>query len=245
MSEKTTPLLLALDTATQCCSVALTRGGIQDGEMVGAMHLNGNVTHSRRLLACVDRLMTDCQVDWQGLDGIAVGLGPGSFTGLRIGMATAKGLAAGSGLPLVGVSTLDALVLPLSEEGLVCAMQDARKKEVYSCMYRRNGADDPHPFVRLGERVALSPQALCSTVTEPVCFVGDGAMVYRELLQGQLGELARFAPAQHHSVNSVAIGLLAAENVRRGDLLDTAEASPLYIRASDAELSLVKKQKKE
>lgn len=203
------------------------------------MQLNGNITHSRRLLASIDRILADTKTDWKDIDGIGVGLGPGSFTGLRIGLATAKGLATGAGLPLIGVSTLDSLVLPLVQEGIICAMLDARKKEVYTCLYRKKAGGSG--FTRLGDRMAVTPEKLCETITEPVCFVGDGALVYKELLCEQLGTLVSFAPQSLHPVNSISIGLLCGDKLRMGEILDVAEASPHYIRASDAELSLVKK----
>ena len=133
-------LILAMDSATACSSVALTCGTRQDGRVAASLSLTGNVTHSRRLFSAIDYLMKEAGVNWAAIAGIAVSLGPGSFTGLRIGLATAKGLAAAAGKLLFGVSTLDSLAAKCSTEKLVCAVLDARKKEVYAALYRYTNA---------------------------------------------------------------------------------------------------------
>ena len=102
------PLILALDTSTACCTLALTSGTITQGGVLASLCLNGGMTHSRRLLTAIDWLFSETEVDWSMIDGLAVGLGPGSFTGLRIGLATAKGLAvtAGKLMGMIGESVL-------------------------------------------------------------------------------------------------------------------------------------------
>jgi len=99
--------ILAVDTATPCSTVALTKGTRSDGRVLGTISVSSSITHSRRLLVALDRLFADCGLAKEEVDGFAVGLGPGSFTGLRIGMATVKGLAVAADKPLFGVSTLD------------------------------------------------------------------------------------------------------------------------------------------
>ena len=133
------PLILALDTATPYASVALTRGTMEQGSVLATLGLGGSISHSRKLLGGVEYLMEKSQIDWMDLDGIGVSLGPGSFTGLRIGMATAKGLAVGAECPLLGVSTLDGLAARCMGTKLVCSLLDARKKEVYYGFYRIDG----------------------------------------------------------------------------------------------------------
>lgn len=233
------PLILSLDTATPCSSVALTLGTRREGRVIAAFSLTGKVTHSRRLLSVVDLLMAETGRTWQDLDGIAVSMGPGSFTGLRIGMATAKGLAAAAGKVLIGVSTLDALAAKCLTDRLVCAVLDARKKEVYAAFYRLG---DDGMVVRATEPAVLVPQELAAQVAEPVVMVGDGAQVYGELFRSLLGEQVTLAPAQLHEPSAASLGLLAGEKLARGELLDLAEGVPVYIRSSDAELNLLKKK---
>jgi tRNA threonylcarbamoyladenosine biosynthesis protein TsaB len=179
--------------------------------------------------------MRDAGIGWPEVDGIAVSLGPGSFTGLRIGMATAKGLAAAAGTGLYGVSTLDLLAAGSLSAGLICSVVDARKKQVYTALYRGDGAGS---VSRLTEPQVLSPVEFAATIDQPVLMVGDGAVLYAELFAERLGGLFCLAPAPVNQVSAVWLGFLAADLWRRGEALDLAASSPLYIRRSDAELNL-------
>ncbi|MBL4903311.1 MAG: tRNA (adenosine(37)-N6)-threonylcarbamoyltransferase complex dimerization subunit type 1 TsaB [Desulfocapsa sp.] len=232
------PLILAIDTATPCSSVALTRGDVHQGELVATLSLNSKITHSRRLLTGIDWLLAESNIDSADIDGLAVGLGPGSFTGLRIAMATVKGLAAAMAKPLLGVSTLDALALNCSGVKPLCALIDARKKEVYRRWYLQDkrGVYRPH-----GDIAALTPQDLVQELMEPSIFVGDGLFSYGEFLKATLGDLLAMVPRTLSYPSAAAIGFLCCEQLERGELMDLESAVPLYVRASDAELSLVKK----
>jgi tRNA threonylcarbamoyladenosine biosynthesis protein TsaB len=237
---KPNPLILALDTATGCCALALTVGTVRGGTVLASLSLNTSITHSRRLIAAIDWLLFETEMDWPMIDGIAVGLGPGSFTGLRIGMATAKGLAATAGIPLLGISTLDALAGNCMTPQLICAALDARKKEVYVAFYRYDGMGVVR---RIGEIRAIDPLKLADEISEPVLIVGDGVLVYGDYWQKELGEKVEFAPPALHYPSAAVIGLRGGEDLQNGRVLDLAAAVPLYIRASDAELSLETKKR--
>lgn len=236
------PLILTMDTATPCSSVALTAGTRRDGNLVASLCLTGNVTHSRRLLSAIDHLTREAGVDKTAVAGIGVSLGPGSFTGLRIGMATAKGLAAASGKPLFGVSTLDALAAQCVTSTLICTLLDARKKEVYAAFHRCNSEGIAE---RQGEVQALSPEKLAATIDEPVFMIGDGVKTYGALFRQLLGNKVSFAPAQFHTPSAAALGMIAGEMYVRGESMDIGEAVPIYVRSSDAELNLLKKKQQE
>ncbi len=233
------PLILAMDTATPCSAIALTTGTREDGRVLASLSLTGNVTHSRRLLKAIDYLLQEAEVDWPEIDGIAASLGPGSFTGLRIGLATAKGLAAAAGKALVGISSLDSLATKCSTSRLICAVVDARKKEVYTAFYRCNGNGFAE---RTSDIRVVAPENLAAAITEPTVMIGDGVLVYGDLFKKILGKTVVFAPAMLHEPSASSLGLLAGERFITGDRLDVAEAVPLYIRSSDAELSLVQKK---
>jgi tRNA threonylcarbamoyladenosine biosynthesis protein TsaB len=237
--DRRRPLILSLDTATPCSTVSLTRGNLQDGQVLAFLGLSGKVTHSRRLLTAVKWLMAKSEVDWTDIDAIAVGLGPGSFTGLRIGMATAKGLAAASGKNLLGISTLDVLAAACCSGRLICSVLDARKKEVYSALYRPHGQNTA---TRLSEITAGPAEILAENLTEPVLMVGDGAVTYRQTFVKLLGEDVSFAPCHLNEPSAAVLGMLACEAFLRGESLDQQTAVPLYIRSSDAELNLLKKK---
>ncbi len=236
--EQKQPLILSLDTSTPCSSVALTSGTRQDGEVIAALCLTGKVTHSRRLLSAIDWIMQESGVSWQDINGICISLGPGSFTGLRIGMATAKGLAAAAGKSLLGVSTLDALAAQCVTNRLICSLLDARKKEVYAAFYRCNleGLSE-----RCVDPLVLAPEKLAALIEEPVLLVGDGARVYTEVFQAILQEKYSIAPAVLHTASAASLGIIAGGYLGKGQLLDLAEGVPMYVRSSDAELNLLKK----
>lgn len=235
------PLLLSLDTSTSCCSASLTRGTFAAGKRVASITLDSDITHSRRVISCVEYLFSETGLGWKDLQGIAVGLGPGSFTGLRIGMATARGFAAASGLPLLGISTLTALAACCPSEETVYAVLDARKKEVYMGKYRCRCDAIPEA---VGAIEAVDPRVAAERFDNGALLVGDGVKTYGGLFREICGERIRFAPVQLHQVSAAAIGLLCGTLYQQGHFLDAADG-PLYVRASDAELNLAAKKRKE
>lgn len=202
------------------------------------LSLTGRVSHSRRLLSGVDWIMRESGIGWSEISGIGTSLGPGSFTGLRIGMATAKGLAAASGRLLFGVSTLDSLAAKCVTDRLICSLLDARKKEVYAAFYR---CDDDGLTERVSEPVVLAPVELAAIIDEPVLLVGDGARAYGDVLRTILRDKCLIAPAVLHEPSAASLGMLAGELLEKGLTLDLAEGVPMYVRSSDAELNLLKK----
>lgn len=235
-------LILAVDTATSCSSVALTVGDVHQGELLASLSLNSKVTHSRRLLTGIDWLLSENGIKFSDIDGLAVGLGPGSFTGLRIAMATMKGLATAMAKTLLGVSTLDALALCCSGDKPLCVLLDARKKEVYRRWYKRDARD---VYRSLGSIQALTPEEFVAEVTEATLMVGDGLLSYGRDLKESLGDLMSTAPLPLYYPSAAAIGFLCCEQLHQGDVLELESAVPLYVRASDAELSLIRQEKQE
>jgi tRNA threonylcarbamoyladenosine biosynthesis protein TsaB len=238
-----TPLILSIDTSTPCSGVALTRGTRKNGDVIASITLSGNITHSRRLLKTIEWLMRESAVGWEEVEAIGVSLGPGSFTGLRIGMATAKGLAAAGGKKMTGVSTLDSLASKCTSPGLVCALLDARKKEVYGAFYHvgEGGFSE-----RISDAIVCAPEKFAAMIDGPALLVGDGSVVYKELFSQYLGEAAQFAPAHLNEPAAPGLGLLCGELFGRGEFLDVGSAVPMYVRSSDAELNLkIKTQKEE
>lgn len=227
--------ILAFDTATSNCSVAITRGGFDDGQVVGSLSFDSSVTHSRRLLGSIDWLLHITEMSMSDIAALALGTGPGSFTGLRIGMATAKGLAHGKALPLIGISSLDAVAAAVRSERLICVVMDARKKEVYCCFYRcRPGRD----VSRCSEPTVMTPAALAQMISEPVTMAGDGVRVYNDVFSELLGDRAELLP-WITAPSAANIGFLASTAQAEGSYLDLDQAVPEYIRSSDVQLSLV------
>ena len=215
--------ILGIETSTPVCGVALV-----DSEWVVAEYtLDAGVGHAERLLPMVRRILEDAGLQPSDLDGVAVAAGPGSFTGLRIGMSTAKGLCLASDLPLLAVPTLEGLALRMASAGLpVCSMLDARRGEVYAGVYGLDG----ERLVSLVADDALPVEGLLPRLPRPVRFVGEGAVVYRERILDALGEEARFV---HHGMTS-------------SDVLDTAfavqltEAADILLADMDKVLAALK-----
>ncbi|MDR3557757.1 MAG: tRNA (adenosine(37)-N6)-threonylcarbamoyltransferase complex dimerization subunit type 1 TsaB [Syntrophobacteraceae bacterium] len=227
--------ILAVDTSTMSGGIAL----LENGNLCAEWTLRSARTHNRRLLKSIDRLLEETGWALASIDAFAVAAGPGSFTGLRIGMTTLKVLAWTMGKPYAAVSTLDALALPLCfSAGLVCALLDARKDEVYCALYRpdaKGGLSLELPYS------ALSPSQLAAMLAarpaEPIIFCGDGWAPYGDFLKEKLGKLAIAPPSCFHIVRAACVGELAARRFLRGESDDPVSSAPFYLRQSEAEIN--------
>jgi tRNA threonylcarbamoyladenosine biosynthesis protein TsaB len=224
--------VLAFDTATAATTVALVdtdglalerRDDPPSGQRPG---------HASQLLPLVHELMVRAEIGWPQIDRIAVGVGPGTFTGLRIGLATAQALAASSGRPLVGVSTLAALAAAVPEEP-VMAVIDARRGEAFAAAWPAgSGPASPLPAL---EPSVLTPERLAAAATElgPLLAIGDGAIRFRAVLE-QAGTTVPPDDDPRHRVSAVWHGRLAVSL----DPVPVEGVKPLYLRVPDAELNL-------
>lgn len=230
-------LILAIDTSTRYGSVALA----QDGHLIREKkRVCSSPSHARTLLAAIDEILADGSLEVGALGAVAVTCGPGSFTGLRIGVGTTKALAYSLSIPAVAVPTLDAMAACLSScDTDLCPLLDARKSEVYCGLYRsRNGAVE-----RLTEAMVLPPAELPRYISRPTLFFGEGARVYRTLLLEGLGDKARFRGED-------GLVSVAAAAARIGWHALATDRGPrklelLYVRASEAELRRRSKGEKE
>jgi tRNA threonylcarbamoyladenosine biosynthesis protein TsaB len=228
------PLILAVENSGMCGSIAL----VSVSHCIAEQSLLSKMTHSKRLLVTLERVMAECQVTWEQIDAIAISLGPGSFTGLRIGLSTVKGLALATSIPLIGVPTLDGLASQFTFTTMpVCPILDARKNEIYTALYQ---TDENGIMQRRSKYLVISAVKLAGQITEPTVFAGDGITVHGDLLREKLGDLAVFAPEQLYFAKASSIGFLALSRWQKKEFLDPAGCIPLYVRASDAELNLRK-----
>jgi tRNA threonylcarbamoyladenosine biosynthesis protein TsaB len=222
--------VLGIDTSTTCGSIGL----ILDENVISEYLLNLSVTHSERLLDGIDLVLRKARCALGDLDGFAISLGPGSFTGVRIGVSTVKGLAYAVQKPAVGVSTLDVLASQVSPTPyLICPIIDARKGEVYSAFYRY---EEFNRLKRLSEYQAIRPEVLSEMLKEPTIFLGDGVKIYGDDLRNSLKSFAFFSPAPLHIPHGSAVARLGVELLLRREVLDLAGFTPLYVRLSEAEI---------
>lgn len=214
--------MLAVETSTLAGGVAL----VEDDRTVGEYLLDVRLTHSERLMSAIDRLMLDA--GWQAgdLQGLAVAVGPGSFTGLRIGISTVKGLALALALPVAAVPTLDAMAAGLPFAALpVCPVLVARRDEVYCSLYRWSGT----AMEREWDYLALSPAELVERLREPVAILGD----YPAPIDSAH---ARPVPPWRRGPSAACVGHLGRRHLLAGEAVGAADLLPLYVRPSAAEL---------
>jgi tRNA threonylcarbamoyladenosine biosynthesis protein TsaB len=220
--------ILALDTASACGSVA-----VGDGERLLAEILMGRQeTHSRHLMQLVDRALHMAGLALHEIDGFGITVGPGSFTGLRIGLSTLKGLAAVTGKPLAAISSLEALALQCSSaEGDICSMLDARNQEVYVGRYR---LADGLPRA-VAPETAAAPETILAGLQETVClFVGDGALRYRAMIEAAMGPRAAFALPFQNVIRASSVWYLSRMKFASGQAVDASDLVPKYLRRSYA-----------
>jgi tRNA threonylcarbamoyladenosine biosynthesis protein TsaB len=221
--------VLAIDTSSPAGSVAIAA----DDHLVAELVLNVDYTHSRRLMRDVDLLLRAVGLTVKDLDGFALTLGPGSFTGLRIGVATVKGMAMVADKPVAGVVTLDALAQNLF--GTACdvwALIDARKGEVFASHY----VPQSDRMAATGPPLLLTPEELAERAHGPTLLLGSGVPLCEQLMRERHGDLPVFAPRHLWQIRGAVVAALGLEKLRAGAVEDLATFGPLYIRPSEAEL---------
>jgi tRNA threonylcarbamoyladenosine biosynthesis protein TsaB len=226
-------LILTVATATPTGSIALTRGE----ELLAEQILKPAGSHSDFLIPAIDDMLNRTGVVIEEIDAFASVVGPGAFTGLRVGVSTVKGLAQATGKPVICVSSLQALALQAPAADLpVCVMLDARKGEVYSGLFQfRNGI----PESMSPEQVA-SPESVLESIDGNTVFIGDGCRAYRTLIVRHCAERARFVSWVFNPLRASSAAVLAHELYRNGEVVSPLELTPVYIRLSEAELNQVK-----
>lgn len=231
--------ILALESSATACSVALCK----DGEIIAQNYQNSGLTHSRTLLPMINDMLTNCGQSLDDVEVIAVAAGPGSFTGLRIGVATAKGLAWPSDKDCAACSTLESMAWPLVHmdgKMIVCAM-DARRKQVYNALFlAEQGA-----LKRVSPDRAISLEELAEELAgcdQDMIVVGDGARLCFDALTAR-GYHAELAPAHLRMQSAVGVARAAEEQIRNGQLVKGTELTPIYHRLSQAERERQEKEK--
>lgn len=222
--------ILALETSARACSAAVTEGG----QILASCYQNTGLTHSRTLMPMVEALLKNADLTVDDLGLIAVAAGPGSFTGIRIGVAAAKGLAFAASLPAAGVSTLYAMALGLSHmDALVVCAMDARRAQIYNALFE---AKDGR-LTRLCEDRAIALSELAEELRNdprPLIAVGDGGALCQRALE-EAGIPCALAPARLLHQNAVGVALAAGELAAAETLTTAQNLSPVYLRPAQAE----------
>ena len=232
--------ILAIETTAAMASAAI----IDSDECVHEVRSEANMTHLQNLMPLIDQVLEDCDLKKDDIGGVAVSRGPGSFTGIRIGMATAKGLAQVWKVPVAEVPTLKAMAMNgWNFGGIVCPVLDARRSQVYSAVFEFRGDE----LVELLSEGAYDPQAVIDAVAGkgPVLFMGDGISnpKIRTILEEGIGREAFFAPEEKRFQTAEMVAVLGLELFREGKAVSYAEAEPTYLRKSEAERKREEKEK--
>ena len=221
-------LTLAFDASSKTASVSILR----DKAVLYDTIINKGLNHSEVLLPSIDEACRLTGIPLSEIDLFACTLGPGSFTGLRIGVSTLKGLMMATGKPAAGVSALAALALNVDEkEKIIGSMMDAGRGQVYLAYYQY---DKDGILNQMEAARALEPHSISSADEDEVIYVGDGAIKYADVLGSPDNNKNKIAPAEQQYVCASNVGLLAIEKYRRNDLLDLAGCVPVYLRSADA-----------
>jgi len=220
--------VLGIDTATRTASI-----GICEDSTILAERTEKNVaSHAALILPLIERVLAEGGVEVEQLDAIAVSAGPGSFTGLRIGMSIAKGLACATGAQVVGISTLEALARTVADRhGPIWTLLDARKGEIYAASFE--GSE--HGLRRTTDDVLTTPETLVAQMSGSCTVVGDVEARYGDLLKASVGPGLRFLPFDEFCPRGGVVAGLGVLAVREGRSVDPTRLEPAYIRLSDAE----------
>jgi tRNA threonylcarbamoyladenosine biosynthesis protein TsaB len=227
--------ILGIETSTTTGSVAV----VTEDRVVAQYSLNIEVTHSERLMSTVDRVLKDTGLAIAEVDGYAVAIGPGSFTGLRIGLAAVKGLALVSGKPIAAVPTLKALAANLPYAAYpVCPMLDARKNEVYAATYRFEGTT----LVPVMAEAVISLSRLSERISEKTIFTGEASHLFRKEIINLFGDRALFVPHAATLPSAAIVAEIGLDMIKSGKRADLDSVTPMYIRRPEAEVVWEKAQ---
>lgn len=229
--------VLAIDTSTVVAAVAL----MDDEKLLGEYSINNKKTHSQKLMVMIDEIMKDLDIKPSDIDVFAASIGPGSFTGLRIGVTTAKAMAYATNKPVVGVPTLDALAYNIvTSEFIICPILDARNSQVFTALYEVKGKR----FERITEYMGIPVFELAQIIVQnnkKVIFTGDAIDLHKDYLKSELGENCEFAPLGNRLQRGASVAELALMMAKEGKFTSSFELVPFYLRKSQAERELEKK----
>ena len=227
--------ILGLDSSGLVASVAI----VENDNLLAEYTVNYKKTHSQTLLPMLDEICRMIELNLESVDAIAVSAGPGSFTGLRIGSATAKGLGLALKKPLIGVPTVEGLAYNLyGVQGYICPIMDARRNQVYTGIYAFENVFEKDEMTVVEDQMAINIEELIEKLNEkntPVTFLGDGVSVYKKKIEEKLQVPYTFAPAHMNKQRAGAIAALGAKYFEKGRYETAREHQPDYLRVSQAE----------
>lgn len=236
--------ILAIDSSGLVATVAV----VEDDNLIAEYTIHHKKTHSQTLMPMLEEVKQMVELELDTIDAIAVASGPGSFTGLRIGAATAKGLAMGLNKPIIEVPTLEGLAYQMyGAAALVCPIMDARRNQVYTGLYQFEEGESDYVMSTLKEGCACDIMECIQTANsfeQPVIFLGDGVPVFEALIKEHATVPVYFAPAHRRLQSAASVGALAVKYAAEGRFVEAKDHAPDYFRVSQAERERMEATKK-
>lgn len=224
--------ILAIDTSSKICSVSI----LENTDVILELHTDDEKTHSQNLMPLVDKLFSESKLSLDDIDLLACSQGPGSFTGIRIGLATIKAFADSKNIPVVGVTSLESLAYNITENGLIVSLIDAKNENVYYSMFCFDGTK----YTQIGDYKADTITNIIDSLMpydDSITFVGDAAVLYKDELQSNIKN-PKFAMGTQNLQTSISIGKSAYNKYAEGKYGDSSSLLPIYLKKSQAERAL-------
>ena len=231
--------ILAIDTSSKICSVSI----LEDNNLIIEKHNDDEKTHSQKLMPLIDELFKESNLTLDNIDLLACSQGPGSFTGIRIGISTVKAFADVKNIPIIGTTSLESLAYNIDTDGLIATLIDAKHDNVYFALYDLEDGKYKQVIEPVSDSISNVMQSLKDFGTV-LTFVGDGSEVHRDLLASEFSNCV-FATSTQNIQTSISIGKSAFDKYTTSDYKPEFSLSPIYLKKSQAEINLENSRKKE
>ena len=222
--------VLGIETTSNTCSTAL----IEKGRVINEVSIREGLVHSEKLIPLIEKMLRDTEWGIEDIEGIAVSTGPGSFTGIRIGVSTARALAQCLKIPLVGIASLDSLIYGIASKGiLVCPIIDALRKEVYTSLYRGDRRIIPYKLIFIDELLEFVKKI--KKKDEKIVFLGEACDLYEDKIKKSLNDVEVLLPPKRYAA-AVKVALIGEKKIKRQNKSLYKNVLPFYIKRSEAEI---------
>ena len=229
--------ILAIDTSSKICSVSI----LEDNNVIIEKHNDDEKTHSQKLMPLIDELLKEANLTLDNIDLLACSQGPGSFTGIRIGISTVKAFADVKNIPIIGVTSLESLAYNINTEGLIATLIDAKHDNVYFALYELKDNKYTTVIDPISDTITNVIQSL-KNYNDKITFVGDGSEVHKDLLSNEFSNCT-FASSEQNVQTSISIGKCAYNKYNSNDYTKVYSVSPIYLKKSQAEINLENSKK--